>query len=124
MGAADAPGGSPPVCHPFWLQEDAPEQVLACVAPLELELRQTRDRLDVALEHVTQLTVAAQRADADRKAAANEAALDKIAELERLLRRYAPNNAELELEALEKRLAAKAKQREAADAYARPRRDA
>jgi hypothetical protein len=59
--------------------------VLACVAPLELELRQTRDRLDVALEHVTQLTVAAQRADAGRKAAADEAAAEKIAELERLL---------------------------------------
>ena len=110
--------------HPFWLSEDAPEQVIARVAPLEDELRGTRERLDVAMARITQLTTAASRAEGERRAAVDAAAAAKIAELERLVRKYAPTQAATELAAMEKRLAANATHRAAAMALAKPGRDA
>ena len=75
------------------------------------------------MEHVTQLTAAAERAEAKRNAEAHEDARIRIAELEKLLRKYAPTNCDLELAALDKRLASAAAKRASAMALARPGRD-
>ena len=89
------PACASPATHPFWLVENAPEQVIARVEPLVAELQDARLRLDVAAEHVAQASAAASRAETKRAVAAATAAAAnvKAAELERALVKLAPKDA-------------------------------